>query len=192
MRIKRILFLVFTFTMIYLGFTDFGRYRMNEYTNVTYFLNSSRAITVYVNENIDGRHIQLIRNSLKAFKLLHGIRVELTDNPSAANIVVHNWVNFQDDDIIGVQPVYTNDIFIDIGRIAATGDDGVFQSVFLHEFGHWLGMDHVCRFPEERFFYRCSRVGYGIAVMNRIIDYGAPIIYTDLDLLEFNRVNLIR
>lgn len=61
----------------------------------------------------------------------------------------------------------------------------------VHEFGHWLGMSHVCSVPNERDVYGvqiiCSPVGIGVAAMNPMIRSAQQTSVTELDRLELRR-----
>jgi len=79
-----------------------------------------------------------------------------------------------------------------------------FQSTFMHEVGHALGMQHICRRTGE--VSDCSNVGHVVSFMNPALSYGAifsslqvmsesdeelsvPMVETtSLDIKEFQRV----
>lgn len=60
------------------------------------------------------------------------------------------------------------------------------KMVFMHEIGHWLGMQHVCigSEPIER-LDECSSVGLGLAIMNPYNNPTLGLRFTELDRREF-------
>ncbi len=60
------------------------------------------------------------------------------------------------------------------------------KMVFMHEFGHWLGMQHICNGsePQER-WDECSVVGNGPAIMNPYNNPTMAAVFTELDRREF-------
>lgn len=100
-----------------------------------------------------------------------------------------------------IRNVATGEAHAEIDPACAHGDME-FQTTVMHEVGHGLGMQHICRIGESR--TDCSPVGKGPAVMNSslVVDRGEEIgfdhVYTgtiptfevqDLDIKEFERVN---
>lgn len=87
--------------------------------------------------------------------------------------------------IVGFYREGTPTIFIASKRIYSRSG---LQWVFLHETSHWLGMQHICRFPGES--ADCSEVGYGEAMMNPETDTDKEfaVSFTELDVLELRRV----
>lgn len=73
-----------------------------------------------------------------------------------------------------VRDVATGEAHAEIDPACAHGDME-FQTAFMHEAGHGLGMSHICRIGEVR--GDCSPVGKGPAVMNvsLIVDDGSSI-----------------
>ena len=87
--------------------------------------------------------------------------------------------------IVGFYKEGTPTIFIASRRIYSRSG---LQWVFLHETSHWLGMQHICRFPGES--ADCSVVGYGEAMMNPETDTDKEfaVSFTELDVLELRRI----
>ena len=152
-------------------------------------LNSNRGVTIYLDQSIDARHAELIEETLGRFKLLsRRAHVRLVDSRSDADVVVYNWNNTWNETYVGFQPIGSDIVLLDVNKLYI--DEG-FQIAFMHEFGHWLGMKHICRWPNE--VEECSSVGTGPAVLNPAIGYlinndcNFTDFFTSLDFAEFRR-----
>lgn len=55
-----------------------------------------------------------------------------------------------------------------------------FQSTFMHEVGHALGMQHICRKTNDA--SDCSNVGYAVSFMNPALNYGS--IFSSLQIMS--------
>lgn len=140
---------------------------------------------------------QTLRTALAAASALGPTFVEATD-AQHADIVTRDW----DSGALGCSlgaGQYTVGSVPALVEINPTCVSGLaLQAAAIHEWGHALGMQHVCATTGE--LPLCSPVGVGIAVMNPAASYGDPIDQglhtgvaqstpTDLDLAEYRRVH---
>ena len=107
------------------------------------------------------------------------------------NLHVSVWRNSTGNHRIGEYAIGTNEVWVDTMRItdsnSKTGMTYLLGSIVIHETGHWLGMQHVCSYPNEDEV--CSPVGLGIARMNPLLWNADRPALNHLDILEFNRTS---
>jgi hypothetical protein len=87
---------------------------------------------------------------------------------------------------LGMYSSHTSYIQVPINRMESFHQ---LQMIFMHEIGHWLGMKHICMEHERNIRSDCSSVGYGNAIMNPINVPAMPASFSELDRLEFQRIN---
>jgi hypothetical protein len=58
----------------------------------------------------------------------------------------------------------------------------------MHEIAHWIGLDHVCSEMQNENQQTCSPVGRGFAIMNPESQTNTEVFFSDLDILEFKRL----
>lgn len=145
-------------------------------------LKTHRTIKIFADQSIQPRERLMIESTLGRFNVFDGLTVVEVQNRANADITITNRSNLGNDGIIGIQPPYSNLIYLNVGNILT---DLQFQAVFMHETAHWIGLRHICVANERE---ECSNVGKGIAIMNPITDTNPPVYFSGLDSLEFRRV----
>jgi len=96
-------------------------------------------------------------------------------------VFVYNWLNTDpDSSVLGLYPLTRNRLYLDETRISSPR---TFRTVFLHEFGHWAGLKHVCLTVQELAdpAHECTPGIIGPAVMNPGVNENSPEGFTSLD-----------
>lgn len=105
---------------------------------------------------------------------------------SEADITIRRLSSSSANNLLGFYQPRSNILRIDPNRTPFE-----ISGTVVHEFGHWLGMSHVCSVPNERDIYSvqiiCSPVGIGAAAMNPMIRSAQQTSVTELDRLELRR-----
>jgi len=165
------------------------------------FLGPSREVVVWVDPSFTSDNQASLASAHSTREILEhlGVRVvyvlygEPSDGSSTINqrisssqphriIYVYNWLNLDSNSgTVGVYPYRTDRIYIDETRC---GSPREFRTVFLHEFGHWAGLSHICLTEQQKNEprNRCDlRMPVGPAIMNPIVSNNTPEVFTPLD-----------
>lgn len=102
------------------------------------------------------------------------------------NLYVLRWDGGLSTGNIGLYEYHSSFIRLDADSMESTNQ---LQSVFMHETGHWLGMQHVCTGREALQRTDCSPVGRGAAIMNPFVNSDTAPRFSALDKYEFYRAN---
>lgn len=130
-------------------------------------------------------------SALSKINLLNVFPLAVEDHP---DLLVRHWRNFRcvegehREQTLGFYTNFQNSVWIAPGCIDS---DREYQTVVIHEIGHWLGMRHICR-ANRRTTDGCSPVGLGIAVLNPYLDSLNTPDVSSLDRIEYNRACWIR
>lgn len=177
------------------------RFLQNPIASPVPTLGPGREVVLWVDPSFSTVNQQAVSSEYASREILEhlGVRVvymlngELSDGSSTINqrigstqptrtVYVYNWLNTDaDSGTIGVYPYRTNRLYLDETRINTPRE---FRTVFLHEFGHWAGLKHVCATLEQLENERLGcdlTVPVGPAVMNPFISNNTPEGYTPLD-----------
>lgn len=129
---------------------------------------------------------------LGEFALLHfrvfGIQTQVVSQLES-NVEVRKWTGHRcSDHLLGQYTLNDAHVLIDPSCIHS---DDQYQSVVVHEIGHWLGMRHICE-KDGKTTDVCSPVGKGRAVLNPYLSvYHLPDPQR-LDVAEYNRICWMR
>lgn len=145
-----------------------------------------RTIRVALDPRFTPRERWLGETALLNMKHL-GVRVQVVAQSPEVEVRRWNLHNCRDM-ILGMHITYANFVLVDPGCMLS---DRQYQTVVIHEIGHWLGMRHVCE-EDGRTTDVCSPVGRGDAILNPYIDWQHTVIPTRLDISEYNRVCWVR
>lgn len=102
-------------------------------------------------------------------------------------VYVYNWLNTNpDSNVLGLYPLTRNRLYLDETRISSPR---MFRTVFLHEFGHWAGLKHVCLTLGELAVtaHECTPGITGPAIMNPGVTESSPEGFTSFDDAERRR-----
>lgn len=114
--------------------------------------------------------------------------VGINSNPNP-NITVNLWRHHDcTDDRIGIYTHGENLVEVDPGCSAT---DEQFQTIVVHEIGHWLGLRHICN-SDNVTSDRCSDIGRGVAVMNPYLSSDQSHEPTQLDIDEYTQTCWLR
>lgn len=125
---------------------------------------------------------------LGEFALFHfrafGIQTQVVSQLES-NVEVRKWTEHRcSDHLLGQYTLNDAHVLIDPTCIHS---DNQYQSVIVHELGHWLGMRHICK-EDGRTTDTCSSVGKGVSVLNPYLDLNHSPVPSRLDVSEYNRV----
>lgn len=135
----------------------------------------------YVDPHFTSWHKTLIRIAVRGYERVGLIFIETLDY-SESRIIIQRWRNeIRESTVFGVYVDGTKRILIDVDRMTT---ESQIVAAIMHELGHWIGMNHVCREPNES--ANCSSVGYGNAIMNPNIGESHITNLSPLDLAELN------
>ncbi len=143
--------------------------------------NTTTVVFYYIDSHFTPQHKAFIRRAVRGYERVGLIFIE-TSVYSESRIIVQRWRNeSRESTVFGVYVDGTKRILIDVDRM---GTESQTVAAIMHELGHWIGMNHVCRTPNET--VHCSTVGYGNAIMNPNIGESHITNLSPLDLAELN------
>ena len=142
-----------------------------------------RHVSIYIDASFSYNQIELIRQSTRNLTFLN-IRVSEVADIRNSNLEIRFWNNDScAKNFYGLYTSNTNYILIDPNCVV---NNNQFTIGIQHEFGHWLGMAHIClsSFGQTN---NCSPVGFGVAIMNPFTFPYSPSTMSRLDRLEYIR-----
>lgn len=144
-----------------------------------------REIYVLFDSRFTMEERQAMEATYPEFHML-GLRPEIKTTSSVYlfNLYVLRWNGGINSGSLGLFEHHSSFVRVDAEAMASRQQ---LQTVFMHEFGHWLGMSHVCTGREAIVRRDCSPVGRGAAILNPFSDPLMPPRFTVLDKLEFYR-----
>jgi hypothetical protein len=162
-------------------------YRNTDEQRACYFYNHSTPFNISIDPSFSDYERRQFTTALPS---LRGLSLNYNVVPSFhshIDLYVRLWRNPKiGSNAIGLYPPHSNYILIDPEGIST---ENQMKTIVVHEIGHWLGMRHLCLTNRDVNKYDCfTEVGFGIGVMNPVIDREAQNTFSQLDISNFHSV----
>lgn len=152
-----------------------------------YFFRNTTPINISLDSDFTDYERRQFTTALPSLRRLNLNYVLVSSVHSHVDLYVRSWRNPKiGSNTIGLYRSHSNYILIDVEGIST---DQQMQTIINHEIGHWLGMRHICLTNRDVYKYDCfTEVGFGMGVMNPIIDRGSSHLFSELDMNNFHSV----